>query len=166
MDIPKVLIQLVLGRGESMDYPLVDLTYWSAHDVLDQCNLVAKSYGVCPECHSAVVDWVCTSCYATMKPGEDELEQWEGLIIAGGIKYVASELAQVWNKVVGDPDVTSMYLPFNIETEEQLLRYSRAHPDDLMEMGSYRLYKGEQILEDLHGRELQSLFEMFLRIER
>ena len=164
MDIPQVLIQLVFGRGDTRDYPLVDLTFWSSHDVLDQLNLSTQSYGVCPECHGAVVDWVCTSCYVTMKPGEDEREQWEGLIISGGINYVASELGRVWENVVGDPDVTSIMLPFNIESEEQLVGKSRVHPDDLMELGSYRLYRGDQILQDLHGRDLTSLFEMFLRI--
>ena len=164
MEIPRVLIQLVFGRTDTRDYPFVDMTFWSAHDVLDQHNLVAQAYGVCPECHGAVVDWVCTSCYVTMKPGEDEREQWEGLLIGGSAQYVASELARVWENVVGSPDVTSMLLPFNIETETQLLNHSRAHPDDLMEMGSYRLYRGDKILDDLHGRELTSLFEMFLRI--
>ena len=164
LPIPRVMIQLVFGRNEDRSYPLIDLTFWSGHDVMEQHNLTATSFGVCTKCHGAVVDYVCLSCYATFHPEQDEEEAWEGLVISGGRQYVGSEIARIWENLPKPSDVSSMYLPFNIRAEEELLEASRRHPVELMEMGSFRVYYADQIGRDLHGRSLSSLFEMFLEL--
>jgi len=162
------MIQLVFGRDEDRAYPLVDLTFWSGHDVMQQTELTTSSYGVCTKCHGAVVDYVCVCCYETFHPATDEEEAWEGLLITGGKRYVASELARIWETIAEKTgrasDVSSMYLPFNVREEEEMMEAARRHPDELMEMGSYRVYEADQIERDLQGRSLSSLFEMFLEL--
>jgi len=159
--LPKITFQLVFGRCEDREYPTVDVTYWTEHDVQNQDELTTRSLWVCPQCYGAMSDTVCSSCFEKIDPEE----RWEGLIMTGSSRFVATEIAKLWEKVVVPSDISSIYLPVSIASEQALLGISRRHPDEVMAMGAYRVYKADMIVRDMaSGRPLSSLIETFLKV--
>lgn len=167
LDFQKVVFQLVYGRCNDRAYPLVDLTYWTAHDVLDQDRLVTKSLSVCsiPDCYGVVANGICQSCFAQY-PGEEGREPWEGILLSGPKIFVATKIAELWEKLRYPADITSIYLPIRVSSPRDFLTIARgAEVDDLMEKGNYRVYKADTILKDLAtGVPLTALLEMFLEL--
>jgi hypothetical protein len=158
-----VTLQLVFGRCEDRNYPLVDLTYWTRHDVLDQERLTTRSLDVCSECYGPVDRGVCLHCFATFG-GEDERESWEGILLSGGKQYVATKLAEIWSRLHPHPDVVSMYIPGRISTEQDMLYAARGKfVQDTLESGNYRVYQADTLEKDLAtGVPLVALLAMFL----
>lgn len=165
LKLQQVTLQLVFARSANRDYPLVDLTYWTKHDVLDQKNLMTRSLEVCPRCYGPVDRGVCLRCYAEF-PGSEGEEVWEGLLLSGAKRFVATKLAELWYALPYPSDVTSVYLPFPVDGEKTFLSLARSpEVDDLMECGNYRVYQADTIVRDLAtGVALYALLEAFLEL--
>ena len=154
-------IQVVLGRGTTREFWVVDITLWDWMNFTEISRAVTINHFMCPECYGRMEEFMCTSCHLVVEEPE---KRHSNILVRGDLGFAADVVAKVFEAQKYDADVLVMFVPVPVDVDKQLRDFGRLPLEEALERSEYRLYTREALSRDTAaGASLNDCLRTFIR---